>query len=1060
MLSECGGEAMEYLLGLAGVIIGIIALVKASRAQGKLREPWTGLDALAERLHRLGRRLKWLEEQLREQGVAPAPSDEEAPPTLPAAVAEEKAAAPVPEAVAPPEEKPPVPAAPGRGYGVTPPPVPRPAPAAATPRPTPPPPPLSERLGIPWEKLEEIIGKQWLTWVGVLVLFVAAGLFLQHAFRMKWIGPGTQILLASLAGVALVGLGFHFLRKDMRALGQGLIGGGLMILYVALFCAYSPDVYDEPVIQSQKLTFALMCVVTVIGIVSSVRFDALPISFLAVLGGFLTPVLVSTGVDARDTLFAYLLLLDLGVLSVAFYKRWRALDVLAFVGTTILFGMWYHRFYAPTALTPAMLWLSTFYVVFLVLPFVHHLRAKTSITVERFVMALANATFAFGYAWRMMGDEHSEALAGVTLVMAGFYLALSVLTRTRIPADRRSLFGFTALAVTCLTITMPLYFEMNGITLGWTAQACVLLYLGYRFAYRPVRIGGFLVLLLMLMRVFWTHWDASASRTEAFTLILNGEFLILMCAPVGAAIFAVLHHVFRKDATLPDRTMKTVCTIGAGLLLLVFLHTEIAEWLRLRAGVMGVSPDYVTAATLTVLWALGAVGFLAGGRQGKSLPVVFAGLLPVVVALFHAVALYFLRPGEYLLILNRRFSACLIFTGVLWAYAFMPKPRELRRAALIAVGYLSLILVHVELWRWIQQASVHWEQARADYALRWAAALVWALGAAAFLLIARRRGSRTALRAGLAPLAVAVLLAVALYFIRAGQDFTFIGNARCLACLVVAAVLWAYARAFHEPGKARNIALILAGYATVLLAHVEIWRWVQVWAEWTRVAYITRGVLPILWSLGTVACLAAGRQWRTKEAYWGALVPLGAAFLCGFFLYAVKMPADYVVVLNARFLGGLVVCAAAFMTALALHRDPELAGEDERSLMTLVSWMGLLLLLMVLSIEPYAWIRKTVTDHQRAAWLSQMSLTLVWGVYASGLLSVGFWKRWRPLRLAALGLFGLTVLKLAFVDLAGLRQIYRILSFFVLGVLILGAAYLYHKAEKLLTQTRGADDGG
>ena len=61
--------------------------------------------------------------------------------------------------------------------------------------------------------------------------------------------------------------------------------------------------------------------VTAAGMALAVLHDAIPLGFLAVLGGFMTPVLVSTGNDPGAALFCYITLLDLGVLGVAFFKR-------------------------------------------------------------------------------------------------------------------------------------------------------------------------------------------------------------------------------------------------------------------------------------------------------------------------------------------------------------------------------------------------------------------------------------------------------------------------------------------------------------------------------------------------------------------------------------------------------------------------------------------------------------------------------------------------------------------------------------------------------------------
>ena len=118
-------------------------------------------------------------------------------------------------------------------------------------------------------------------------------------------------------------------------------------------------------------------------------------------------------------------------------------------------------------------------------------------------------------------------------------------------------------------------------------------------------------------------------------------------------------------------------------------------------------------------------------------------------------------------------------------------------------------------------------------------------------------------------------------------------------------------------------------------------------------------------------------------------------------------------------------------------------------------WIGAAFLLAVLSLETYTWCEATVQEWERARWTALMSLSIVWGVYAIALLVIGFWRRVRPLRFAALGLFALTALKLVFVDLAEIEQIYRVICFLVIGLLMVGASYLYHKVEQHLARTGG-----
>nr|MBC8373497.1 DUF2339 domain-containing protein [Planctomycetota bacterium] len=135
-----------------------------------------------------------------------------------------------------------------------------------TPQPAPPPlpTPAAAATQTDWTSFESAAGKKWLTLAGVVILFLSAAFFLDHAFKVGWIGPGIQVLLAGITGGILLALGEYFQRQEMRPLGQGLIGGGIMVLYAALFAAYSPNVYKVPVIESQTLTFALMCIVTIV----------------------------------------------------------------------------------------------------------------------------------------------------------------------------------------------------------------------------------------------------------------------------------------------------------------------------------------------------------------------------------------------------------------------------------------------------------------------------------------------------------------------------------------------------------------------------------------------------------------------------------------------------------------------------------------------------------------------------------------------------------------------------------------------------------------------------
>ncbi len=514
----------------------------------------------------------------------------------------------------------------------------------------------------PRPSFESTIGKRWMTWVGAVVLFCSAGFFLKYAFENDWIGPTGQVVLCALVGlVAMLG-GHHFVAKGWRILGQGLVGLGLAVLYATFFAGFS---LYSPAVLPQTAAFGLMVAVTVAGMRLAVLHDAQPVACLAVLGGLLTPVLVSTGTDARDVLFGYLLLLDAGVLAVAFVRQWRALDTLALAGTIVLYAGWFAQYYGRSDLIPALAWLAVFYLVFLALPFAYHLVRQEAVGLARFLMALADAVFAFGYAWSMLHEEHASALGFVALGLAAAYVGLGALLRRRIPSDARSLFAAVALATVFLTLAVPLHLRAHGITLAWAVEGPVLLYLGYRFRYGPVRGFGAAVLVVAVVRLFAAHWPP---HHDLFVPFANRHFLSAMAAPVAMAVYAVIHRVQREHAGLFDRFCQFAAGLGAGVLGLIVLHGELGSWLDNEYN------EYVSASGLTLLWTAGAAAYLAAGVRVKSVWPWLAGTLLMPIALVLGLVAYVEGGrGDALLFAHLGFVACLALVLTVFTYAVVSR---------------------------------------------------------------------------------------------------------------------------------------------------------------------------------------------------------------------------------------------------------------------------------------------------------------------------------------------------------------------------------------------------
>ncbi len=203
--------------------------------------------------------------------------------------------------------------------------APSPAPAH---EPLPPPVPLEQRLAA------------WFTRIGAVALLLGVLYFFKYAVDNEWIGPMGRVLLGALTGAGILGIAEAVAPKTRPAWTHALIGTGLAVLFVS---AYASSAFYALV--STQVAFAATAVLLALGIALAARHRGEAILVLVLLGGFASPVLLSTGEDRALALFAYLLVLTAGALTLAARLGFRMAIVLSMAGTVVLAIGWYDRYF-------------------------------------------------------------------------------------------------------------------------------------------------------------------------------------------------------------------------------------------------------------------------------------------------------------------------------------------------------------------------------------------------------------------------------------------------------------------------------------------------------------------------------------------------------------------------------------------------------------------------------------------------------------------------------------------------------------------------------------------
>src|SRR5579863_836385 len=184
--------------------------------------------------------------------------------------------------------------------------------------------------------LETQVGLTLINRIGVITLVLGIGFFFKWAVDNEWIGPRGRVELGVLAGLAALGVAHYLWRKGQQIFAQGITGVGIAILYLAIYAAFG--FYE---LIPQGFAFGCMFVATLLACALALRYDAIAIAALGLLGGYLTPVLLSTGEDHPWFLFTYTLILNVGVVALVRVKGWQPLEMLGVAATFILYWGWF-----------------------------------------------------------------------------------------------------------------------------------------------------------------------------------------------------------------------------------------------------------------------------------------------------------------------------------------------------------------------------------------------------------------------------------------------------------------------------------------------------------------------------------------------------------------------------------------------------------------------------------------------------------------------------------------------------------------------------------------------
>jgi uncharacterized membrane protein len=151
---------------------------------------------------------------------------------------------------------------------------------------------------------------------------------------------------------------------------------------------------------------------------------------------------------------------------------------------------------------------------------------------------------------------------------------------------------------------------------------------------------------------------------------------------------------------------------------------------------------------------------------------------------------------------------------------------------------------------------------------------------------------------------------------------------------------------------------------------------------------------------------------------------------------------ETLVFLNPVFLTALLLPAGIFLVASEI-------GEGRKMIKPGLQIFAHLLCVILIAVELYQGLYLSTWSASSRDWVRMALISVAWALYATILLGIGISRNLQPWRWLALGLLGATLLKVIFLDMAEVRQIWRVLSFMALGALLMICSYAYSRHERM-----------
>ena len=869
-----------------------------------------------------------------------------------------------------------------------------------------------------------LFGGNALVRIGVVVLFFGLAFLVKFAaehavlpIEARYVGIGIGALITLVLGWRL-----RVRRPEYAMALQGL---GVASLYLVTFAAFRLHA-----LLPGGLTFAILVSTCALSAALAVLQNAKSMAVIGICGGFLAPVLASTGGGSHVSLFSYYALLNVGIVGIAWFKAWRPLNVLGFLLTFGIGSVWASHNYRDELFSTTEPFLILFFGLYLLVSLLYASRRKlelsqlaVEIAGERIdyvdgTLVFGNPLVAFGLQYLMVEDmQYGAAFSALGLGM--IYLPIATMLHHRGRDEFRLLVeSFLALGVIFASLAIPLGLDARWTSAAWAAEGAGIFWVGLRQQRPAARAFALLLQVGSAVSLLLSLEQPGVENLLGLVPVLDGSVLGPIFVGLAAMLTAGLIRRCRQLVSESESALEPLITVvGLGFLNLAFPLFLDASWTGLALALSGAVTVWIAAR------------FGHGAAMGFGLAVQVPGGL-----LFGSAT----PVATSAALLNRFWLGSVLVSGAGLVSGWRLGKTHGPLAQLSVLG-----LIWGLLWWWGAGEQEIWTHVASEFTL--AGLVAFATATSVLLAFGGRRAAWPAAEAASMLLLPGLLL---LAFSALEQKSQPGADGGWLTWPIAIVTTWWLLRR-QESGMLRR--LTSAGHAFTLLLATALATWQTWW--WFHELGDAGSAWPMLgWALSPMAVIALlnsallRSRWPLAafpRTYGIASIPIAAGlWLWVLLANAVSdgraSPLPYVPIANPIDLA----TAGTLIAILAWLRHWHGASGQGRTVRTLLAITVFYWLNGVLLRTLHHWAGVPFNfDVMMHSTLVQASLSLFWATIALALMLFATRTRLRNLWLVGGGLLASVVLKLFVVDLSRVGTIERIVSFIGVGILLLVIGY-------------------